>query len=202
MDKKSILLLIFTIASFVFMVIFFKKGEGVADSLIQKELYSSLGGLFLGLFAVFLLAFISLLARKRVWKVLAIIALIIFSFATLQEMRYVLLLSDDKKLYEQGEFETFVGTPDEVKYDHKNEYLFELHFGDQSFNVHHLKISRSFYKEELEGKQLEIQYLPNSKLPVSLEHGDGFGVSFGTEAFGTEGRVPCSKAGTGGCSRV
>lgn len=166
--KRVYVLLGFSVLFFILMMTFFNKGKAVDGSLVQSELYSSLGGLFLGLFALSFLATITFIARKRFWKILAIIGMVIFLFATLQEMRYVLLLTDDKSLYEKGEFETYIGTPDEVKYDHDS-YVFEIIFSERTFKVHHLEISQTSYEENFKGNEIEIQYLPNSKLPISVE---------------------------------
>lgn len=83
-----------------------------------------------------------------------------------------ILLYKDKNAYETKQFETVVQIPIGEEYDDPDygpEFLMELEFNGLTVDVHSLEISKSYYQENLSGKQLQVDYLPNSRYAVSVK---------------------------------
>lgn len=148
---------------------------GVSELIDENFIWSEIVGAYCGvsICLCFGLVFIGLIIGIRNW--LGRIGFLFFAGVMLSVsydfFEAAQLLYQDKEAYENKQFETLVATPTGEEYDDPDYgpvYLMELEFKDITIDVYNQNISRNYYKENLSGKPLEIEYLPNSHFAVSV----------------------------------
>ncbi|MEW9108509.1 MAG: hypothetical protein AB2374_04110 [Cytobacillus gottheilii] len=150
---------------------------GVSELIDENFIVSEMLGAYsvASLFLCFSIMFIALFVGIKGSWFGRIICLLVAGFTGLGAYSFMetsALLYKDKAAYENKQFETLVMIPTGTEFDdpdYGREYLMELEFNELILDVYSLDIARTYYHENLSGRQLEIDYLPNSRYAVSVK---------------------------------
>ncbi|KAB2330333.1 hypothetical protein [Bacillus mesophilum] len=175
-DKRETIagvIAIISVCFFLLTLILWGVSELIDENFIVSEMLGaySVASLFLCFGIMFIALFVGI---KGSWFG-RIICLFIAGFTASGAYSFVEtsdLLYKDKSAYENKQFETLVMIPTGTEFDdpdYGREYLMELEFNELTLDVYSLDITRSYYHENLSGRQLEIDYLPNSRYAVIVK---------------------------------
>lgn len=173
-DKREFIGGIFAMFGVLFLIIAFILW-GVSELIEENFIWSEIVGAYCGasMCLCFGLIFIGLIIGIRNWlgKIVFVLFAGVLLSVSYDFLETASLLYQDKEAYANKQFETLVATPTGEEYDDPDYgpvFLMELEFKNLTIDVHNLNISRNYYKENLSGKPLEIEYLPNSRFAVSV----------------------------------
>jgi len=178
-DRREVAAGVVLITGLLFLIVTFILwgiSELIAENFIMSEMVGAYCGASLCL--CFGLVFIGLMIGTRNWlgKILNLVVTAVFMSVTYSFIETSILLYKDKEAFEAKEFERMVATPIGAEYDdpdYGTEYLMELKFNGFIIDVYSLDISRRYYEANLQGKPLEVTYLPNSHFAISVkEHNE------------------------------
>ncbi|WP_080843680.1 hypothetical protein [Cytobacillus gottheilii] len=164
---------VISVCFFLLTLILWGISELVDDNFIVSEMIGaySVSSLFLCFGIMFIALFVGI---KGSWFA-KIIFLFIVGFTVSGAYSFIetsALLYKDKAAYENKQFETIVMIPTGAEFDdpeHGTEFLMELEFNELIIDVYSFDITKSYYQENLSGKQLKIDFLPHSRYAVSVK---------------------------------
>ncbi|BAC15250.1 hypothetical protein ACFQ4N_15765 [Oceanobacillus iheyensis] len=160
------------IISIIGVLVIIVLGETFEISFMMGQIMTAFAAVLflLSLAAFFFLFFLQ--SKKKFQKIILFIISAFFMCVCIVSVDGVVNVYQDKEAYDKKDLATIQGVPDRVLFESNsyvdNPSLSTIEMEGTSFDTLHLWIEEDEYNEKYQNQQLEIQYLPESKIVVDI----------------------------------